>query len=232
MNRVLQAARMHLVNPAVALGIPWLVVSISFAINLAIWHLTPAGEEVDGGFTGGVLALYCTVLVMFVLGVTQLLPFAMGVSLSRRTFYLGTVLVALGQALYYGVVISVLVSIENATDGWGAGLDYWAPGPFEVGNPVLQALASGALMLAAAAIGVGAGIVHQRWGQTGTWGLIIGSLVVVGGVSILITWLDAWREVGDWFSDQSTVTLTIGLPLAVAAVVALISFPGIRRVVP
>ena len=35
MNRVLQAARLHLVHPLVILGIPWLVVGLSFAINVA-----------------------------------------------------------------------------------------------------------------------------------------------------------------------------------------------------
>jgi hypothetical protein len=231
MNRVLQAARLHLIHPLVILGIPWLVVAMSFAINLAIWSLTPVSEE-EGGFTGGVTALYITVLVVYVQAVTQLLPFAMGVSLSRRTFFLGTALVAVVQSLFYGAAISVLVAIENATGGWGTGMNFWAPGPFEVDNPVLQVFTSGAPMLAFAFIGVGMGIVHKRWGQAGTWGLIIASMVVLGGLAILVTWLEAWGSVGAWFADQSLVTLTVGLPAAVALVAALISFPGIRRVVP
>ncbi|TKJ30743.1 hypothetical protein [Blastococcus sp. CCUG 61487] len=230
MTRVLQAARLHLVHPVVILGIPWLVVAISFAINLAVFHLTPAGEE--EGFSGGVLALYVTVLVVFVQAVTQLLPFAMGVSISRRTFFLGTALVAAVQALLYGIVISALVAIENATDGWGTGLNYWAPGIFEADGAVAQVFYSGVPMLAFMCVGIGMGVVHQRWGQAGTWGLIIGSLVVFGGLAILITWLEAWGDVADWFTDQSAVTLAVGLPVAVALAAALAAFPGIRRVVP
>ena len=231
MNRVLQAARLHLINPRAILGIPWLVVAISFAINLAIWWLTPAGEP-DGGFTGGVLALYITVLLVYVQAVTLLLPFAMGASLSRRTFYLGTALVAVVQSLFYGIALSALVAIENATDGWGVGVQYWAPGIFEVSNPVLQVFASGAPMLAFAFVGVGTGIVQKRWGQTGTWGLIIGAMVFFGGLAVLVSWLEAWGSVADWFADQSVATLTIGLPAVIALIAALISFPGIRRVVP
>jgi hypothetical protein len=231
MTRVLQAARLHLIHPLVILGIPWLVVSISFAINVAVWHLTPAGED-DGGFTGGVLALYITVLVVYVQAVTQLLPFAMGISLSRRTFYLGTALVVVVQSLFYGIALAVLSGIENATDGWGAGMNYWAPGPFEVDDFFLQVFASGAPMLAFAFIGVGTGIVHKRWGQAGTWGLIIASMVFFGGLAILITWLGGWGSLATWFSDQSIATLTIGLPAAAALVAALVSYPGIRRVVP
>jgi hypothetical protein len=231
MDRVLKAARLHLIHPLVILGIPWVVVAISFAINVAIWSLTPAGEQ-DGGFTGGVLALYITVLVVYVQAVTQLLPFAMGISVSRRTFYLGTALMVVVQSLFYGMALSVLVAIENATGGWGSGLDYWAPGPFEVDNRFLQVLTSGAPMLAFAFVGVGIGIVQKRWGQAGTWGLIVGSMLVFGGLAILISWLDAWGAVGSWFGDQSLVTLTVGLPAVIALIAALVSFPGIRRVVP
>jgi hypothetical protein len=231
MTRALTAARLHLIRPTVIIGIPWLVVAISFAINLAVWALTPAGED-DGGITGGVAALYITVLVVFVQSVTRLLPFSMGVSISRRTFFLGTALVAVGQALAYGVALSALVSIENATGGWGVDMDYWAPGILEVGNPVAQVFASGAPMLAFAFAGVGMGVVHQRWGQNGTWGLIIGTLVLFGGLAVLISWLDAWRALGDWFADQSAATLTVGLPIVVALVAAAAAFPGIRRVVP
>jgi hypothetical protein len=231
MTRVLKAARLHLIRPTVMLGIPVLVVAISFAINVATWHLTPAGED-DGGFSGGVAALYITVMVVYVQAVTQLLPFSMGVSISRRTFFLGTALMAAVQSLGYGIALSALVSIENATDGWGRNLDYWAPGIFEVGNPVLQVFASAAPMLAFAFLGVGIGVVYQRWGQAGTWGLIVGSVVLFGGLALLLTWLDAWGDVGDWFADQSMTTLTVGLPLAVAAVAAIASFPGVRRVVP
>jgi hypothetical protein len=231
MNRVLQAARLHLFHPLMVFGVPWLVVGISFAINVAVWHLTPAGAD-DGGFTGGVLALYITILVMYVQSVTQILPFAMGISISRRTFYLGTALVVVIESLLYGLALAVLVTIENATGGWGAGMNFWAPGPFEVDNFFLQVLASGVPLMAFAFVGVGTGIVHKRWGQAGTWGLIIASMLFFGGLAILVTWLDAWGSLASWFSDQSIATLTIALPAAVALVAALVSYPGIRRVVP
>jgi hypothetical protein len=231
MHRVLTAARLHLIHPLAILGIPWLIVAISFAINVAIWRFTAAGAQ-DGGFTGGVLALYITVLVVYAQSVTQLLPFAMGISLSRRTFFLGTALMALVQSIGYGIALTALVALENSTDGWGSGLAYWAPGPFEVDNPAFQVLVSGAPMLAFAFVGLGIGIVHQRWGQAGTWGLIIGSMVVVGGLVFLVSWLDAWSDVFGWFADQSQFTVLVGLPAALAVAVALVSFPGIRRVVP
>ncbi len=93
-------------------------------------------------------------------------------------------------------------------------------------------LTSGAPALAFTVIGVGTGIVYKRWGQAGTGGLIIGTMVLFGGLAILISWLDAWGSVGAWFADRSPVTLTIGLPAAIALIAAVVSFPGIRREIP
>jgi hypothetical protein len=232
-NRVLAATRLNAVHGLVIFGVPWMVVGISFAINWAIWQLADIPEQSGGdGVTGGVLALYITVMIVFVQTVTQLLPFAMGVSLSRRSFFLGTALMGVLQALGYGIALAVLTRIENATNGWGVGLDYWAPGPMEVDNVALQVLVSGAPMLAFIAAGIGMGVVQKRWGPSGVWGLIIGSLVVFGGLAVLVTWLRAWGDVGSWLTDQSVATLAVGLPLALAGGLAVLAFAGLRRTVP
>lgn len=232
MNRVLAAARLHLIHPLVGLGFPWLVAGISFAVNWLIWHFADLQHQPGADFTGGVVSLYITVAIVFLQGVTQLLPFAMGVSLSRRTFYLGTALVGLAQAAWYGIALAVLTAIEGATDGWGVGLQFWAPAGVDVDNFFLQILVSGVPMLAFIACGIGIGVVHKRWGNAGTWGLIIVTLVVLGGLSVLVTALGAWATVGIWFADRSVVTLAVSLPVALAVVFGGLSWAGLRRAVP
>jgi hypothetical protein len=232
MNRVVAAARLHLVHPLVTLGVPWLVAGVSFAINWLIWYFADLEHQPGADFTGGVASLYIAVAIVFVQAVTQLLPFAMGLSLSRRTFYLGTALVGLAQALGYGIVLALLTAVEGATDGWGVGLSFWAPAGMDVDNFPLQVIVSGAPMLALIACGIGMGVVHKRWGNVGTWGLILGTLVVLGGLSVLITALGTWVEVGQWFDSRSIVTLAVSLPVALAVVLAGLSWAGLRRVVP
>jgi hypothetical protein len=233
MRRVLAAARLHYFHPLAALGIPWLVVGIAFAINLALWSLAGIDQASDGdAFTGGVSSLYITVMVAYVTSVTQLLPYAMGISVSRRTFYLATALVAVVEAVGYGIVIALLAEIEEATGGWGAALEFWAPAAMNVDNFALQVLLSGAPMLALMFIGMGFGVVYKRWGQAAVWGLILGSLVFFGALAILVTGLEAWGAVGRWLGDQSLTTLVAGLPLVLAAAVAALAWLGLRRVVP
>jgi len=233
MNRALAAARLQLVHPMVTLGVPWMVGALSFAINWAVWRIVDIRSlEGDDGLTGGVLALYITVLIVFVQAVTQLMPFAMGISLSRRSYFLGTCLVGVGMALGFGAILAVLDAVESATGGWGVGLQFWTPPPVDVDGFLPQVAVSGAPMLALIAAGVGMGVVTKRWGPNGVWGLIIGGIVVLGGAAVLVTWMRAWTDLGRWLIDQSVMTLAVGLPLALAFVLALLAFAGIRRVVP
>ena len=233
MNRVLAAARLQLVHPMAILGVPWMVGALSFAINWAVWRIVDIRSlEGEDGFTGGVLALYITVLIVFVQAVTQLMPFAMGISLSRRSYFLGTCLVGVGMALGFGAILAVLDAVESASGGWGVGLQFWTPPPVDVDGFLPQVAVSGAPMLALIAAGVGMGVVTKRWGPNGVWGLIIGGIVVLGGAAVLVTWMHAWTDLGRWLIDQSVMTLAVGLPLALATALGLLAFAGIRRVVP
>jgi hypothetical protein len=233
MNRVLAAARLQLVHPMAILGVPWMVGALSFAINWAVWRIVDIRSlEGEDGLTGGVLALYITVLIVFVQAVTQLMPFAMGISLSRRSYFLGTCLVGVGMALGFGAILAVLDAVESASGGWGVGLQFWTPPPVDVDGFLPQVAVSGAPMLALIAAGVGMGVVTKRWGPNGVWGLIIGGIVVLGGAAVLVTWMRAWTDLGRWLSDQSVTTLAVGLPLALATALGLLAFAGIRRVVP
>jgi hypothetical protein len=63
-------------------------------------------------------------------------------------------------------------------------------------------------------------------------GLTVLGMLVLGWVSVLVTWLRAWGDLWAWLSAQAVGTLAIGLPVVLAAVVAALAFAGIRRVVP
>jgi hypothetical protein len=231
MNRVLTAARLQLVHPLVILGMPWLIAFSSFGINWLIWRIAGLGDQPDA-FTGGILALYITELIVLVQAVTQLLPFAMGLSLSRRTYWLGTALFAVALSLGSGVALTALGLIEDATGGWGAGLEFWVPPLLQADNVALQIAASAAPMLAFSFLGLGLGVVYKRWGNSGVWGLSLAAVLVLGGLAVLMTWQGWWLPIGSWVADQSFVTLAVGLPVALAAIAAALSFAGIRRVVP
>ncbi|WP_222192948.1 hypothetical protein [Modestobacter italicus] len=233
MNRVLSAARLQAANPIVSLGVPWMVVSLSFAINLAIWGLADLDAQPDASAnTGGIASLYITVVVVSAQLVTQVFPFALGLSLSRRTYYLGTALAALVQSLVFAVALTVLTAVENATNGWGVGLDFWAPGAIDVGNPALQVAVFTLPMLAACFLGSGIGVTFKRWGAMGLYTLTIGVLLVAGATVVLVTWQQAWTDLWTWLTDRSVESMTLGVPAVLGIALAALTYLGLRRAVP
>ncbi|MCV2492006.1 hypothetical protein OF117_21900 [Geodermatophilus sp. YIM 151500] len=231
MDRVLAATRLHLARPLVTMGIPWLIVASSFALNAVLWGTTPVSES-DSAGTGGLAALYVTVGVVYAQAVTQLLPFGMGLGLSRRSFYLGTAIAATAQAVSYAVALALLAAIEDASGGFGLGLQFWGPSPIDVDGPLLQVVVYATPLLACATVGAALGILFKRWGASALYTLAVAVVAVVIGTLLLIGELDAWSTVGGWLADRSLLTFAVSLPLAVTAIAGGLSYSGLRRVVP
>lgn len=231
MNRILSTARLHLVAPWLLL-LPWAIMASSLAINIFLWGVADVAEQTDGqGGTGGLASLYLTLCVVYIQAVSSLLPFAMGLSLTRRTFYVGTSLFAAGQSLTYGVLLYVLLLIERGTGGWGVGLQFFR-GFWVVDNPVLQVLIFAVPMLVLAFLGMAVGAVYKRFGSVGLYALTIGAILGFGGLGVLITWQNSWAGVAAWFTDQSTVGLLAGWPLLLGLLLAAGGYVGVRKVVP
>lgn len=232
-NRVLTAARLNLVDAKVRLSIPWFVVGSAFLINLLIFGLIRANAgDADDGVTGALAALYLTMAISYLQTMTQTLPFALSLGVTRRNFYLGTGLVVLAESLLHSVLLTVLLAIERATGGWGLDLQFFGV-PFMVqSNPVLQVLAYAGPMAALAFLGLLAGTVFRRWGQIGIYVASIGSALVLGGLVALITWQQAWGAFGRFFITTPTLTLTAVYPLLLAVLFAAGGFLLVRRATP
>jgi hypothetical protein len=231
MSRVLGAARLYTVRPQGSLAVPWLVALSSFAINVAVWGFAGLGDEPDAG-TGGLAALYISVAIVFSQAVTQLFPFALSLGLSRRAFYAGTALVAVVQAVAYGVLVTSLTAVENATDGWWVGLNFWGPYGLAAESVLQQVVVHGCVLIGMAFLGTAIGVVAKRWGAMGVWALAIGGLLVFGGASVLITALHSWTAVGHWIVDTPLLTLALLYAAVFGLVSAGLSYLGLRRAVP
>lgn len=234
MNRILQAARLHVVHPLVILGVPWLVGLSSYAINELVWgfgHIADQPGASNAG-TGGILALYIAVLVVFLQSVTQLFPFAMSLGLSRRVFFAGTALMAVVQAVVYSLLLVGLTALEDASGGWWTGLHFVAPLHIDRLPVITQFALFFFLMLGFMLLGIAIGAVHKRWGAAGMYSLMTGAVLVFGGVAVVLTALGAWTAFGSWFVGTPALALA-GIYLAFAAVVSAgLSWTGLRRAVP
>ena len=129
----------------------------------------------------------------------------------------------------YGVVLTALKGIENATGGWGVALHFFGIPFLVVGNPLLQVLVYAGPFLLVAFAGATVGVTYTRWANPGIYSLALGGLILAGVAVFLLTWQGGWTAFGRWFADSSTLALFLGWPALAAAGLAGVSFGIVRR---
>jgi branched-subunit amino acid transport protein AzlD len=230
MNAALKTLRIHLLPGPVAVLWPWLILAISFFVNLAIYALTDV--PLENRQTGGIASLYCVAIFANLSLWTQVFPLAIGLGSTRRSFFHGTCLYVLGQAVLAGVVLTALHALEGATGGWGVHMRFFSPGFLEGGNPVELFLTYTVPFLCVSALGMLMGTVFKRWGQNGMYSLSTASLLLGCGAAVLLTWRHAWGAVGRFFTDTDLLALTSGYPLVLAVALGAAAWVVLRRVTP
>ncbi|MDG3013945.1 ABC transporter permease [Speluncibacter jeojiensis] len=227
-GRILAAARMHLVS-VMFVAMPVLVGLSAFLINLIIFALVDTGQALNG--TGGLAAFLGTYFAAY-MAATQAFSFALGVSLTRREFFTGTVALALVQSVLAGLAIYLLSLIESATNGWGVQMRFFGLVRYLSDNPGVQLGAPIAfcMLLALAAMLIGA--VYTRWKGLGMLGLSVGAVLAFGVVAIVITWQGWWPGFADLFTGPPVAVPLIVYPLAAAAVAGTGAYGVLRRAIP
>jgi hypothetical protein len=170
-------------------------------------------------------------LIISAVTVSQFFPFAMALSVTRRMYYVATVVLQVAQAVVFAVLL-LLKLVENATGGWGMRLRFFGVPGVAQDNPLVQILAYAAPLVVLSLIGTFCGVVFKRWGTSGVFGLMIAATLVIGGLVALVTWLRGWPAVGDWLSGQSPSSLFVGWPVLLAVVLAGGGYLAVRKATP
>lgn len=232
-DRVLAAARLSTVAVRDRVGGAWLILAAVFVIHQAIWWVIRAnvGEEANG-FTGALSSFYFIVASTYLALMTQVMPFALSLGITRRHFYLGTSLLVAAETLFSAVILTLLLHVERWTGGWGLQVQFFEMGFMAQSNLLLQVLAYWVPLVAVSFLFLAIGAVFRRWGQTGVWAVCVGMLAVVAAVVMYITWQDAWRSFGAFFVETPTILLLAGYPLILAALSVVGGYLVLRRAQP
>ena len=171
-----------------------------------------------GNFTGALISIYIFMVVIGLQAATRFLPFALTLGESRRTYYLGTVLLIVALRTLYASMLTVLWAVEGATNGWGLQLHYFRM-PWILDGPWYQVLVTNGVLLALVFLfGLWCGLIHRRFGLIGTVAFLgLWSILRVGAV-LLVTWRQWWPAVGSFLSDLDVLAASGMLALAAAAV--------------
>lgn len=231
MSRTLNVVRLQLINRQTYIWLPLIILGGSLAIALAIYAIL-AGSGVPGPlYGGGVQAPLWYFLVVGVYALTLTFPFSQALSITRREFYLGTLLTAGMTSLILTVVFVLGGLFEEATGGWGINgwffrLDWiWQAGPAGAG---LFYFAIAALFFV---VGFWTATIYKRFGSLGLTITLVGIGLLLVAVLFFVGLASAWVEFFTWLAELGPVGVALWA-LALIVVLAGFSYLTLRRTIP
>lgn len=218
MNRVVQVARMQLINRWTFIGIPLLILACSFAFTLAIfWLIRRSGGVDDVMYGGGAQAPMWYFLALGIQSLTMTFPFSLAMSVSRRTFYLGTVLLFGVSALALSVFYYLMGLVERATGGWWLDGRFFALDWVADNNGFIQVMFYFVLMLLLFMLGFWIATIYMRWRTSGMLVFFVGLALIVLGAVFYMTLGEKWGQFWSW-----AITWTAGGVVLWGGVVAVL----------
>jgi hypothetical protein len=230
-SNILAVVRLHLVNRYSVFVVPWMIMGGIFVVNVVIWWIIFASvsNEADRAdaregiaYSGALFYIFVYMLVLGIQAVAFTFPFALGFSVTRRDFWLGSALTFVALSAAYSAGLTVLAAIEVATGGWGLGGTMFAS--FYFGGEDASWIERFGLYFATYLFfyfaGAAIATIYQRWRNNGML-VLFGTLglLLIAGIA-LVSFTNSWPSVGAWFasSGPSGVIAWSIVPTAVAAV--------------
>ncbi|MCD1269878.1 hypothetical protein B5M43_013710 [Microbacterium sp. MEC084] len=205
-SRILNVVRLQFVNKQTFLWVPLIILAGTVLLNVMIVALVPG----DGPtYSGGAQAPLWYFLYVGISSLTLTFPFSQAMSLTRREFYLGTVVAAALTGGMLATLFVLLGLVERATGGYGvnAYLSYlpavWAPGWWAAW--IVMFITTMFFFV----IGFWGATIFKRWGATVlTIVLFSLGLVAIGGLYV-VGRLSAWDTVFQWFATAGSLGVAL-----------------------
>jgi hypothetical protein len=221
-------ARFHLVQRFNFVVLPWMVLAFVFVVDMVVLALTPVGHS-PNRYVGGLASILVVLFILGLQSVSRSLPFGLALGLSRRSYFIGTALLAASLGAVYGAALAALQGIERATGGWGMTMGFFRV-PYLLQGPwYLTWLTAFVALTLLFVYGMWFGLVYRRWNLIGLVFFAAGQVTVLLAGAVLTTWTHAWHDIGHFFSVLSAAGLT-GLLAALALLLLIGGFATMRRV--
>jgi hypothetical protein len=228
MTTYINVVRYHLVQRLNYFVLPWAILAFVFGVDVVILALTPAGHS-SHRYVGGLASVFVLAFVLGVQSVARSLPFGLALGISRRSYFLGTALLAVALAATVAVVVTVGQALERATGGWGLSMGFFRVPYILNGSWYLTLLTAFVALTLLFVYGMWYGLVYRRWGLIGMVGFLAAQVTVLVIGALAATWTHGWHDVGHFFNALSAAGLT-GLLAAFTAVLLAGGFTTMRHV--
>ncbi|WP_436326644.1 hypothetical protein [Brevibacterium sp. FAM 27836] len=227
-NRTWGVVRLQFTNTQTFVWVPVLVLGGIWLITLSVyWIISSSGVE-GPMYSGGSQAPLWYFAVVGAQAMNLTFYFSQAMSLTRREFYLGSLLAAALSAFGISLVFVLLGLIEQATNGYGInGYFAYLPWVWE-GGPLAAGLTYFVLTMLTFILGFWFAIVNKRFGFLVLTISLLAIALLLMGAAAIVSVNRAWAEVWMWFAQSSALGLTFWA-LGLCAVFALGSYLTLRR---
>ncbi|WP_308633823.1 hypothetical protein [Paenibacillus silvisoli] len=226
MNMVQSVMKMYMRDKWGWFFLPWIILFSSFLVNFLIASLLPMEENI---VTGGLMSIFIYMMVAGILTMSQTFPFALGMSVRRRDFYMGSMLMILLVSIWISVTLSILSYIEGSViDGWGVRLYFFHLPYLSAGGYLSQLVIFISTMLFLYMLGFLCASIFRRFGKTGMFGSAIVSALVLTVVIYMANYFGWWASVFNAVKDLTALDIALILfPLSVC--LSVVSYVLLRR---
>jgi hypothetical protein len=228
MRRTLNVVRLQLINRQTFIWVPLIILGSAVLISVLIYAMIPVDTPKYGG--GGQAPLW----YFFAIGLSAMtltFPFSQAMSITRREFFLGTIITAILGSAFLGVIFLIGGGIETLTNGYGVnGYVFYLPWLWEAG-PLGAFTVYFTLALFLFVLGFTGATIYKSWGPVVLTIVSVGLALVLLGLVFLATRLELWGQVGIAIMDLGALGLALWGLVAVA-VLAGVSFLAFRRAKP
>jgi hypothetical protein len=239
-NRILAVFRLQFVNPVTIIVTPLLILLAIFLMNVAIWALIMANldsgadrADVAEGFqwSGASTFIFVYMMVVAVQAIVSTFSFALGLSVTRRDYYLGTALSFVALAALFATILAAFAAVEEATGGWGLGGRMFTAIYFGDGAWYERYFIFFALLLFFFFVGSIAAAIFVRWRAIGLTAFLVGLGFLIIGLIAILTFTETWDEMGSWFVANGW-TGSYAWSLVPTVIAAITGFFVLRRATP
>lgn len=223
-HRIWRIVRLNMVNKWTVIWVPALIMSFIWLVNWLIWWIiwgatAPAdrADAMDGTqWSGAAFYMFVYMLVIGIQVITSTFPFALGYSVTRRDFALGSGLTFVLLSAGYAIGFTILSTIEEWTNGWGLGGHLFTSVYFGGEGFAGRLFIAFSGMLFFIAVGAFSAALFMRWRLNGILVAAAALVLLLVGASALVTLTESWPAVGAWFTDNGPTGVTAWLLLPTA----------------
>jgi len=220
MRKTLSVLKMHWRDKWSWLYIPWIICLASFLVNVIIGVFLPSDGEL---YSGGLVALFIYFFVSGILTPAQTFPFALGMGVRRKDYFLGTAAMAVAFSVPSAAVLALFSWLEQRTGNWGLNLHFFHL-PFVHEGPVLLQWLTMLLLLLFVYFGglLIAGI-YRRCGKVGLLVFFGCLLLMAMAVPAAVNIWGSWAGFGQWLAKHVHSMNELALPLFVFTLIFLLA---------